>query len=560
MAINTAWIERFKVSTARLEEWTKEAGPTEDLLRWCLLNGKISERDYLDWACRHYELPIVEPNYFQLPPDTDLWEKVYAESQWSAHLIPVHEWEGVLLIACVEPVELKLKRPHRFVLAPASSLNFLWTSLGHSDVAQAPKLTPAPAPAVELPDGFAVTADMPQGIGEQTPSLEFEMSAAPAPIEAPAGLNFSLDTVAGKNSDLGDDSALDAADAEADVDASANAESEDAPLEISLDLGQMPATLSFDLVKETPPAVFEETQPGVEQTQPGVEVTASGLNEIPPPLSVDSKPAFELPPMPKLEAKPSIPAPALSTATTAAPVKPPPQPVKPATPPPKAPPVSATATSSATTTSNIGIPVPMPALKRETPAPTQAPAVKVNHAPTPAANVKSVDIPQTEDTPLPSRPGVTDFHQCYTFEEATDLAFSQMKGLFQKGIMLVFQGGQLRPWKWTGNVQYAGRGKASYIDLSTPSIFRIPYNTSLPYHGYVVPNEINNEFFKEFNGSVLPKHVTIMPLKVSGNIAGMLMGITDEKIDLRHSLRQMEGIAENVSQAFSRIRSHKIAG
>ena len=317
MAINTAWIERFKVSTARLEEWTKEAGPSEDLLRWCLLNGKISEREYLDWACRHYELPIVEPNYFQLPPDTDLWEKVYAESQWSAHLIPVHEWEGVLLIACVEPVELKLNRPHRFVLAPASSLNFLWTSLGHSDVAQAPKLTP-PTPAVELPDGFAVTADMPQGIGEQTPSLEFEMSSAPAAaaIEAPAGLNFSLDTVAGKTSDLGDNEAVEAAEAE--VDANASAEPEDAPLDISLELGQMPAGLSFDLVTDTPPAVFEETQPGVEQTQPGVEVTASGLNEIPPPLSVDSKPAFELPPMPKLEPKTSIPTPAPTLATTTA--------------------------------------------------------------------------------------------------------------------------------------------------------------------------------------------------------------------------------------------------
>jgi hypothetical protein len=173
--------------------------------------------------------------------------------------------------------------------------------------------------------------------------------------------------------------------------------------------------------------------------------------------------------------------------------------------------------------------------------------------------VKSVDIPQTEGAPLPSRPGVTDFNQCNSYEEATELAFSQMKGTYQKGVMLVFQSGQLRPWKWTGNVQYAGRGKPSYIDLTDPSIFRIPYNTSLPYHGYVTPNPINDAFFKEFNNGATPKHVTIMPLRVGGNIAGMVMGISEEPIDLRTSLRQMEAIAENVSQAFARIRGSKAA-
>ena len=120
--------------------------------------------------------------------------------------------------------------------------------------------------------------------------------------------------------------------------------------------------------------------------------------------------------------------------------------------------------------------------------------------------------------------------------------------------MLTFQSGQLRPWRWTGNVSAKSKGKPPTIDLSSPSIFRIVLNSLLPYHGHIVPNAINNAFFAEFNGGRCPAHVTIMPLLVDGQLSGMVLGMTDAEINYKLSLHMMESFAADASKALQRIQ------
>jgi hypothetical protein len=154
---------------------------------------------------------------------------------------------------------------------------------------------------------------------------------------------------------------------------------------------------------------------------------------------------------------------------------------------------------------------------------------------------------------------VTEFAHCGSYEDVTDVAFKKMHGIFQKGMLLIFQSGQLRPWRWTGNIIYAGKGKPNSIALETPSLFRIVYNTCLPYHGYVVASPVSTAFFAEFHGGRAPAHVTLMPIMVNGQVAGMLMGTTEEEVNLKTSLREMESMVSHINQAFTRIRGKKAA-
>lgn len=460
------WAAKFKISDAKLEEWRVEAGPQEDLLRWCLLNGKINESEYLEWACRHFELPVVESDYFALEPDTTLFAKVKNESKWQPHIIPLHEWDNVLLIACVHPVPLQLSRPHRFVLAAASSLNFMWANLGASL-----ETPPTSAPAFDAPDGLKLDLKF-----DSTPNAGGDTAAMPD--------GFLLkDSMSGQNASF--ESATETSSETHDAPDGLNFANLALPPAILTDITHPEIVVPNEAPQMAPPAITPE----VEVSQPLEPVLQSAAADIKfPPLESSPPPVVSV-----TEMKPSMD----DEDEPAAPVK--------------------------------GF-----------------------------ADVTNINITMGR-APAPSRDDLKNYNDCATFEEATDLAFLNMKSHFEKSLMLVFQAGQLRPWRWTGTVQPVSKTKPAPIDLNGPSIFRIPFKTGLPYHGYVTPNGVNTAFFTAFNGGVTPKHVTIMPLMVSGRITGMIMGITENAIDLRTSLRQMENIAENLSQAFSNIRNSKKA-
>lgn len=157
--------------------------------------------------------------------------------------------------------------------------------------------------------------------------------------------------------------------------------------------------------------------------------------------------------------------------------------------------------------------------------------------------------------PLPTLAG--SFDACLSFEDATTLAFAKMQSTFDKTMCLIFQGGDLKPWKWNAGFSLKSPGKPDLITLNVPSIFRIVFNTSLPYHGHVMPNDVNKAFFAQTNKSETPQHITIVPILVEKQIAGMLLGATNNEINSRSVLQAMENIAAEVSQAFSRIRANR---
>lgn len=535
MSGNTDWIEHFQVSEENLTKWREQAGPNEDLLRWCLLNGKLMESDYLQWACEHYELPAVEAQYFSLPPDTDFWDRIRTTGPWSPSLVPLHEWQGVLLIACVSPdPNAKFAQPHRFVLSSARALSMLWmtlnqnfdrlsrSGLGNTSTATIPI---AATKTVPLQPQAAMASE---ATPERRPDLNLADKATKA-SDAPSGLATDLAALA-----------------------SATGAADDGPDGIVMKNLFEPAAPTV----ERPTASDDEITAGPEVDAPEglagfarlMNAEATGATTSSASIELDSI-SFEIS-EPAADETTPVPTTPLTT-NHAASSSHTPSPASQATEVVKPPPI-----------------VPYPkldtAFTREQTGFTASKKLEAHEPPPPGARA-SLDMSQiSKGNPpnkTPSKRGNDSaaFAHCSSLEDVAEVAFSKMSEMFQKSLILVFQSGQLRPWKWSDSVAYSGKGKPNAIELDPPSMFKIVYSTALPYHGYVVSNPTNNAFFTDFNGGVNPGHVTIMPILVNSQIAGMLMGMTDAPLNLKATLHFMELVTEDVGTALTRLRSRKAA-
>ena len=144
--------------------------------------------------------------------------------------------------------------------------------------------------------------------------------------------------------------------------------------------------------------------------------------------------------------------------------------------------------------------------------------------------------------------------QCRSIDEAGAQAIMQACNIFETAMILLFKDGDLLPWKWNDLFLSVHGDKPVPIDLSEPSIFKIVFRTTKPFHGYVVTSEVNQKFFNEFYRGMLPKHATVIPVMIDGRMGGMLLGFTNSKIDYRQSLRLMERLSFDLSRVFKSLR------
>ncbi len=142
MSQATHWSSHFQISQETLSVYTREAQAAGlDVLRWCLMNGKIPQEEYLKWAMNAYQLPVVKTDFFTSPPDLELWKRTKDLAPWNASLVPLTEWHGCLFIGCLEPpADFKLAKRHHFVLASARNLFMLWSHFNPTPVTDEPSL------------------------------------------------------------------------------------------------------------------------------------------------------------------------------------------------------------------------------------------------------------------------------------------------------------------------------------------------------------------------------------------------------------------------------------
>ena len=134
------------------------------------------------------------------------------------------------------------------------------------------------------------------------------------------------------------------------------------------------------------------------------------------------------------------------------------------------------------------------------------------------------------------------------------IILSDLSNYFEKSMILLFNDGELKPWKWTSNWQQDNT-RSMTVDLKMPSVFRIVNESKQPYHGYVVPNTVNDAFFTTWNQGTYPEYLTILPMVVENNLFGMLLGTTTKLRGERIKLYRLLDQAKEIGQRLIEVRS-----
>jgi hypothetical protein len=125
--------------------------------------------------------------------------------------------------------------------------------------------------------------------------------------------------------------------------------------------------------------------------------------------------------------------------------------------------------------------------------------------------------------------------------------FADIGAHYQKSMILLKSGDQVKPWKWNANF-HPSTPAISSISLLQASPFRIVHRTHKPFHGYVIINEINEKFFAQWNNGKIPELLTITPILIEDHAIGMLLAIGDSSADTKPCLQMMETLAGNVAK------------
>jgi hypothetical protein len=648
MVQKPTWTEVFKISATNLIQIKAQLAPGESPLHWFLAGGKINEPAYLQWAMKSYEMALVKDEYFQIPTDLMFWDRVKGFHTWSPELLPLAEWEGVMMIACSEPpMAPEITFPHQFVLASVRHLQSLWSGYNGSAAtvavaapAQAPEIpivAAPPPPALEVePSYHPKVPDLPPLQAPAAPGVALGVAptltpmagaaaapkqpAAPVAPEIPEGLNFSLaadehaETVVGaelsSELDPQQEEILEKAEGilpevevtSLDLDFSALlAESTKAPttgaatpakasaaaaatpkndknLEQKAEPKISAQPVAHSALKIDLSTVVEENRARAEAKIPLPPLPSETPQKAPAPAK-NAPPKFELkinknPGSSESIAVPLAPAAQVAATTTKAPET---KATTPAAVTPAAPtPAAASSAAAAPATPRVPPPnlvkperkLPPPPVSEwqsepEPDAASEATATDAGFNPeitvsrglkTFASQVAEVNA-KSSTSALKKVP----LNTCQTYDDLGAQVLLKINETFEHGMILLFQNGELLPWKWTDLLHSVRAQKPTPVPLQEASLFRIVFRTCLPYHGHIVLNAINSAFLNDFNRGKTPAHITVTPILIDRQVAGMLLGMTDQEVDFKMSLQQMELLTFEVSRELKRLRESKAA-
>jgi hypothetical protein len=508
------WAPVFGITENDLADLENHLAAQDYPLRWLLENGHIESSAYVQWARDQYGLPSLNDSFFEVPADLVYWEAVKHQFKWTSTFFPLAEWQGVMLIGCLEPpnFHFPIHSPHRFVIASAHALEHRFRELEPQAVPHKIKQTApqaiehAPVVEEEIPPSHAPSAPD----HDQDQEIEFATAEPVAHVRQRPSDEVLADSLPpAPDVDMRDPDGL-----VFDVDSSSN-------INFTVPDGMQVEDLGKPI--PTTPDGFDEVSRITEMSDFSDDVKPDGLSaSTVPPKAVAAPPKAAPPAAPKYTPPPVAaikkPEPVLQAV---APVEPPPRaPIVPPGPP--------AAVVKAAAEKVVMPPVPPP-------APT---AIRSNVSSTEPA------VPLTTCTSVDSLMAAAVANICVQFEHA---------------MVLNYDNAVLKPAKWSELLLSIKGDNPDAVSLDQASIFRVAARTSLPYHGYVVSNPTNATFFNSFNRGQIPKHCTIMPVMIAGQLTAMLMGISNETIDFKGTLNSMEKLASDFSAQLERLREKQQA-
>ena len=180
------WVEALGIAEEDYQRWCSSVPADESVTFRCLREGRIPIEAYLDWACNFYELPILQKAFFENPPDAQIFSKLKTIGSWSREMMPVGEWDGVIYVACTEPVEeITWSFNVCYLLAQPEHLEAHWKILNGIK----PLATP-PLPGIDEITKTAVPkipdVPVPMDVPVENPVALLKPKKAPVVAQAPA--------------------------------------------------------------------------------------------------------------------------------------------------------------------------------------------------------------------------------------------------------------------------------------------------------------------------------------------------------------------------------------
>lgn len=479
-------------------------------------------------------LPILSSQFFEMhSPDLGFFSKWSALHPWNERIVPIYEWQDILYVGCLQPPKTFPQTSHKvvFLLCEPEALRRVWYSF-EGTVVSNPQPTQIPQAGVTVASGISLETDTPsQDLNDF--KLEIDSTAlADAPVfeedsslELPT-LNAGADEVAPELETLQLDeftpppaSVAEVSQPKLSLNLETSTEVADQPLSV---LDEAPESLDLKTVSrpdDSPTSILEDG-PGDEELAASASASEavsehSGLLDLSGGTGPDSA-------LTKTSTSPLVSLKPASIVESA--------------------PTSAELVAAGTSTSTAVAAASQPISDEKTPV-AGIVAETENKRATP---VKSEAVPFNPDVTRVSIQALNSV-PVEKMDSWVEKLFSEMNGHYSKTMILLKSGDQVKPWKW--NTSFTPSTPAvSSISLVQPSPFRIVHRSHKPFHGYVVPNELNDKFFAQWNGSVTPEHLTITPIMIEDHVIGMLLAIGNKEADTKSNLQLSESLASSIAK------------
>ncbi|WP_413287462.1 hypothetical protein [Bdellovibrio sp. HCB337] len=503
MMTKVNWQEKFKASIKNAENLHSKDSSNISLLLFCLRSKMVPVKEYLDWAKESYQLPVLSEKYFQIhQPKKEffkVWQKIY---NWSVECMPIAEWDGALIIACLEvPANYQNTNPTIFVLTSPEVLEKTWAIYQKSEKAQVANVNGS---------DFA------------------DMSSLAASV---ASDEVKSDNFFGADGELvlQDSGSEESEEGSEEISEESSSEEDSAPLDLSgeEDAGGSPDGLFLgDSNSPSPLAGLAKVSLAPQSEDVAIVVEDSG--------------EIVLPPAPE-----EVP---VAAAPAAAPRK---------GPRTSAPILNMELEGLGDKTKIDDLEeiedheVPMQNKKTISPL-GQAPAGDFPQAP-----IKPTTSPAGAAAYLLEK---LRKQGQGTFDKETIASFQRLRTFFKKSMLLAIgdKDRVIKPIVWDENFEGLTPQTAEF-NLKTPSIFKIVTGTQKPYHGFVTVNDLNESFFESWNHGQIPDHVTLVPLMDGDLVVGMLMGFGEKSSYNKNVLQFTEGVAKDLSQRILKSSAPKAA-
>ncbi|MNL03516.1 hypothetical protein D3C87_1240560 [compost metagenome] len=503
------WFERFSTKLHSLEEDYASSGSKVSILAYAFQTARLNPEDYLAWAVNHYQLPKLSSRFFvETPPSQEVFAKWATHFLWNMECLPVAEWDGSLIVACLEPPQDFSNSVNAiFVLTSLDDLTYLWNiyheekelDIPQSGTPEGMDLSLATVVHSNKSDSFSFedlgmdSSDSSDELLSDTDTNSGVETSEEEPIvEALEGLNFDAPTTLIKLEPFGQSTTI-GSSPEHTPDLTSSEETAASTLE---------KTTIFKPLTAVAPAPVASAAPSAKKAPQQQEP----LLLVDEPLVLSEAKPIPPPPQKKMDEEKTTIAPAVA----------------------KVPAAPAAAK--------------IPPAAEAIPA---APIAKPKPAPVPAAAAIRSSMNTGMDMTLLLE--VLKKKNGTAIDDRVKTTFTEMRNHFEKTMILTLdeKESQLVAFAWDDNFK-GMKDPTIRVPLRVPSIFNIVASTQKSFHGYISLNEVNEKFFEDWNQGRIPDHVTIAPLIVEDKMVGMIMGFAEKSAYNKMSLN----LAEKLSNEF----------